>query len=114
MVKRNGKCVSRLSLTASQLVMRPSHPVAGEQFAVGATIVIQKTKKKIPSAVVSCPAVVAGKTVAARRTLFDARHSAAYCYWMIPASARGAVLQVAVVAAYQGAHVRRWLRARVG
>lgn len=114
MVKRSGKCVSRLSLSASVLVMRPSHPVAGQQFAVGATILIQKTEKKIPSAGVSCPAVVAGKTVAVRRTLFDARHSAAYCYWIIPASAHGAVLQGAVVAAYQGAHVRRWLRARVG
>jgi hypothetical protein len=32
---------------------------------------------------------------------------------MIPASARGTVLQVAVVATYQGAHVRRWFRAQV-
>ena len=114
MVKQNGKCVSRLSLTASALVMRPSRPVAGQQFAVGATILNQKTKKRLPSAVVSCPAAVAGKAVAVRRTLFDARHSAAYCYWMIPASAHGAVLHVAVVATYQGARVRRWLSARVG
>ena len=114
MDKRNGKCVSRISLTASGLVKRPAHPVAGQQFAVGATILDQKTKKKIPSAVVSCPAAVAGTAVAVRRTLFDARHSAAYCYWMIPVSARGAVLQVAVVATYQGAHVRRWFKTRVG
>jgi hypothetical protein len=114
MVKQHGKCVSRLALTASGLVKRPSQPVAGQQFAVGATILNQKTKKGLPSAVVTCPAAVAGKAVAVRRTLFDARHSAAYCYWMIPASARGAVLNVAVVATYQGAHVRRWFRARVG
>ncbi len=114
MVKQNGKCVSRLSLTASGLIKRPSHPVAGQQFAVGATILNKKTKKGLRSAVVTCPAAVGGKTVDVRRTLFDARHSAAYCYWMIPASARGAVLHVAVVATYQGAHVRRWFKATVG
>jgi len=113
MVKRNGTCVSRVSLSASGLVMRPPSPVAGQQFAVGATILNRKTKKGLPSAAVSCPAVIAGEVVAVRRQLFDVRHSAAYCYWMIPASAHGAVLQVAVVATYQGAHVRRWFRARI-
>ena len=82
--------------------------------AVGATILNKKTKKGLPSAVVSCPASLGGKAVAVRRTFFDVGHSAAYCYWMIPASAHGAVLQVAVVATYQGAHVRRWFSARVG
>lgn len=114
MVKRNGKCVSRLALTASALVMRPSQPAAGQQFAVGATILNQKTKKGLPSAAVSCPAVLKGKPVAVRKTFFDVQHSAAYCYWLIPASARGALLQGAVVATYQGAHVRRWLQRRVG
>ncbi len=113
MVKKNGTCVSALALTASGLVTRPSQPAAGQQFAVGATILNKKTKKRLPSAVVSCPAVIAGKAVAVRRNFFDVQHSAAYCYWTVPASARGAVLQVAVVATYQGAHVRRWLKLRV-
>jgi hypothetical protein len=113
MVKRNGKCVSSLSLTASGLVRRPTSPVAGQQFAVGFRVANQKTKKGIPAAVVTCPASLTGKPLTARRTLFDRRNSAAYCYWMVPASARGGVLQVAVVATYQGAHVRRWLRATV-
>ena len=114
MVKRNGTCVARLSLTASALVKRPSRPAAGQQFAVGVTILNQKTKARLPSAVVSCPAVVQGQAVAVRKKFFDVRHSAAYCYWLIPASASGAMLQGAVVATYQGAHVRRWLRTRVG
>lgn len=114
MVKQSGKCVSRLSLTASGLVKRPAQPVAGQQFAVGATILNKKTKKGLPSAVVTCPASLGDKAVAVRRTFFDVGHSAAYCYWMIPASAHGAVLHVAVVATYQGARVRRWFMARVG
>jgi hypothetical protein len=113
MVKRGGKCVSALALTASGLVMRPAQPVAGQQFAVGATIVNRKTKKGLPSAAVSCPAVVGDELVVARRRFFDTRHSAAYCYWMLPASARGGVLKAAVVAAYQGAQARRWLKLRV-
>ena len=113
MVKRNGKCVSAVSLTASGLVMRPAQPAAGQQFAVGATILNGKTKKRLPSAVVSCPAVFGDRPIAARRKFFDARHSAAYCYWMLPASARGEVLRAAVVATYQGAHARRWLRLRI-
>jgi hypothetical protein len=32
---------------------------------------------------------------------------------MIPASARGTFLQAAVVATYQGAYVRRWVRLNV-
>ena len=36
---------------------------------------------------------IGGKAVAVRRKFFDVRHSAAYCYWMIPASAHGAVLR---------------------
>jgi hypothetical protein len=117
MVKRNGKCVrpasSGVSLGASALIARPSRPTAGRQFAVGATIFDRKTRKRLPSGAVSCPAVVAGEPLAVRRTFFDSRHSAAYCYWMIPASARGKVLQGAVVAKYRGASVRRSFSARV-
>jgi hypothetical protein len=113
LVKRSGKCVATLTLSASALVKRPLQPIAGQQFAVGATILNAKTKTKLPSAVVTCPAVVAGKPLAPRRKFFDTPHSAAYCYWMIPASARGTFLQGAVVATYQGAYVRRWVRLRV-
>jgi hypothetical protein len=114
MVKRQGKCLPSASLAASGLVARPVRPAAGKRFAVGATIVDRKTNKGLPSALVTCPAVVNGDQAVVLRQFFDARHSAAYCYWMIPASTRGAVFQGAVVVTYRGAYVRRSLRARVG
>ena len=113
MVKWKGNCLSAVALAASGLVARPARPTAGQRFAVGTTVFDRKTNKGLPSALVSCPAVVAGEEAVVLRSFFDARHSAAYCYWMIPASARGLVFQGAVVATYRGAYVRRSLRARV-
>ena len=114
MVKRNGKCVSRLSLTASALVMRPSQPAAGQQFAVGATILNQKTKKGLPSAAVSCPAVLKGKPVAVRQDVLRRPALGGLLLLDDPRLGAGSMLQGAVVATYQGAHVRRWLQTRVG
>jgi hypothetical protein len=59
---------------------------------------------------VTCPAVVGDQAPAVRRNFFDAKHSAAYCYWIIPASTRGAMFKGSVVVTYQGARVRRSLR----